>query len=141
MDCAVVSDHAAKTQAFTSYTELLGAVVDTRWDFSLQEVCGSVVTKPLLMTPPCQLPSQSRRPNLCCVAWAGIALDGFGASFYTAAWDFIKPELEQLLCAFNNNEAEMERINRAYIVLLPKKPGVISPAKFLCEAHLEVPHK
>jgi len=40
VDCAVVSDHAAKTQAFTSYTELLGAVVDTRWDFSLQEVCG-----------------------------------------------------------------------------------------------------
>jgi len=80
VDCAVASDHAAKTQAFTSYTELLGAVVDTRWDFSLQEVCGSVVTKPLLMTPPCQLPSQSRRPNLCCVAWAGIALDGFGAS-------------------------------------------------------------
>lgn len=77
------------------------------------------------------------------MAWAGIALDRFGASFYTAAWDFIKPELEQLLCALNNNEAEMGRINRAYIVLLPKKarcdltyivllpkkPGVISPAK------------
>jgi len=40
VDGVVVTGHAAKTQAFTTYTELIGAVVDTRWDFSLQEVCG-----------------------------------------------------------------------------------------------------
>jgi len=40
VDGVVVTGHAAKTQAFTTYTELIGAVVDTRWDFSLQGIYG-----------------------------------------------------------------------------------------------------
>jgi len=49
--------------------------------------------------------------------------DGFGPSFYRAAWNTVKPQVMQFLSAFHRGTAQLERINRSYMVLLPKKPG------------------
>ena len=49
--------------------------------------------------------------------------DDFGPSFYRAAWNTVKPQVMQFLSAFHRGTAQLERINRSYMVLLPKKPG------------------
>lgn len=52
---------------------------------------------------------------------------GFGSAFYCAVWNQILSQLHCLLTDFYNHAANLARINRAYIVLLAKKPGVITP--------------
>ncbi|KAJ1256155.1 hypothetical protein BS78_K076500 [Paspalum vaginatum] len=54
-------------------------------------------------------------------------LDDFGPSFYSVAWSTIKTEVMQLFAAFQRVDAELERINRAYMVLLPKKTSCVIP--------------
>lgn len=56
--------------------------------------------------------------------------DGFGPSFYKAAWSTVEVQVMDLLGAFHRNEVDLERINRAYMVLLPKKPGCVSVDSF-----------
>ncbi|CAN6353941.1 unnamed protein product [Urochloa humidicola] len=48
--------------------------------------------------------------------------DGFGPSFYKAAWATVKSTVMNFLQAFHRGEVELERVNRSYMVLLPKKP-------------------
>ena len=52
--------------------------------------------------------------------------DSFGPSFYRATWSSIKREVMALLSAFHDGGADLERINRSYMVLIPKKPGAVS---------------
>lgn len=56
--------------------------------------------------------------------------DGFGPSFYMAAWDHVAPQLQALLSDFCSGTADLDRINRAHIVLIPKKPGICTPAAY-----------
>lgn len=48
--------------------------------------------------------------------------DGFGPSFYSATWNVIKEDVLKLTTGFCSNSVQLERINRAHIVLIPK-PG------------------
>lgn len=56
--------------------------------------------------------------------------DGFGPSFYVAAWNEIKSEVMAFLHAFHEGSVQLDRINRSFMVLLPKKPGAISVDAF-----------
>lgn len=56
--------------------------------------------------------------------------DGFGPGFYAAAWDTVKDKVMNLVQAFATGEVDLDRINRAYIVLLPKKTGAVKPGDF-----------
>jgi hypothetical protein len=47
--------------------------------------------------------------------------NGFGPSFYLAAWDTVCPQILQLLAEFYTGNIQLSRINRAFVVLLPKK--------------------
>lgn len=49
--------------------------------------------------------------------------DGFGLAFYQATWAIIKPMIMQFMAAFQRGEANLERINISYMVLLLNKPG------------------
>lgn len=49
--------------------------------------------------------------------------DGFGPSFYRAAWHTVKPKLMAFMHSFHRGDAQLERINRSYMVLIPKTPG------------------
>jgi len=49
--------------------------------------------------------------------------DGFGPSFYRAAWSTVKPEAMAFMNSFHRGDAQLERINRSYMVLIPKTPG------------------
>jgi mannosylglycoprotein endo-beta-mannosidase len=56
--------------------------------------------------------------------------DGFGPSFYRAAWTSIKLEVMAFMSAFYHSQAQLERINRSYMVLIPKKPGAVAVDAF-----------
>ena len=56
--------------------------------------------------------------------------DGFGPSFYGAAWDTIKDDVMALLHGFFDGSVQLDRVNRSYMVLLPKKPGAVSVDAF-----------
>ena len=49
--------------------------------------------------------------------------DGFGPAFYHKFWDLVKPNLLSLATDFHAAHADLFRINKSYIVLIPKKPG------------------
>ena len=51
--------------------------------------------------------------------------NGFGPSFFRAAWSTCQAKVMAFLTDFHSGVVELERINRAYIVLLPKKDVVV----------------
>jgi len=50
--------------------------------------------------------------------------DGFGPSFYRHFWPSLKHDMTQLFCAFYDGSLDLDGLNRAHLVLLPKKDGV-----------------
>nr|XP_051207036.1 uncharacterized protein LOC127322116 [Lolium perenne] len=62
--------------------------------------------------------------------WDAAGPDGFGPSFYRAAWSTVRGSLLRLFENFHSRAAELERINRSHVVLLPKAAGCLSPGSF-----------
>ena len=56
--------------------------------------------------------------------------DGFGPAFFKFFWNLVNPSLVTLFEEFYENTADLQRINKSHIVLLPKKVGVIKPDQF-----------
>lgn len=56
--------------------------------------------------------------------------DGFGPAFYQATWSTIGPDIIRLARDFHEGIADLNRINKAYISLLPKKSALLKPADF-----------
>ena len=53
--------------------------------------------------------------------------DGFGPGFYMAVWDTVVDKVMSFVDAFADRTVDLERVNRAYIVLLPKELGAMAP--------------
>jgi len=72
--------------------------------------------------------------------------DGFGPGFYMAAWDTVVDKVMSFVDAFAAGTVDLEWVNRAYIVLLPKKsndtrgPSPYLSAELLPEDHCQDPH-
>jgi hypothetical protein len=56
--------------------------------------------------------------------------DGFGPSFYRSTWEFVKPAVMNFLDSFHDGSADLERINRTHIVLIPKTSDASTPGSF-----------
>ena len=56
--------------------------------------------------------------------------DGFGPAFFKANWELPKFDLLDLMNDFHKGTAYLARINKAYIVLLPKQRGATTPENF-----------
>lgn len=56
--------------------------------------------------------------------------DGFSPAFYKTFWPLVKGAVTDVLSVFHDRTADMEAINRAYLVLLPKKDVVVSATDF-----------
>ena len=50
--------------------------------------------------------------------------DGFGPTFFKFFWNLVNPSLVTLFEEFYENVADLQRINKSHILLLPKKVGV-----------------
>ena len=53
--------------------------------------------------------------------------DGFGPGFYSAAWETVMDKVMSFVESFVAGSVDLERVNRAFVVLLPKKPGATTP--------------
>ena len=49
--------------------------------------------------------------------------DGIPVFFYSDCWDIVRPEVMAILEEFRVGRCNLDRLNRAYIVLIPKVPG------------------
>ncbi|CAD6264565.1 unnamed protein product [Miscanthus lutarioriparius] len=61
---------------------------------------------------------------------SALGPDGFGPSFYRVAWSSIKSQVMAFLQAFHQRQVQLERINRSYMVLIPKKPRAVAVDAF-----------
>jgi hypothetical protein len=131
VDGATLVSHSGKAAALHAfYSELLGRERPTSWDFDLAALySGSrMVDGPRLIGP--------FSPPEILAAVGGLdrnsapGPDGLGPSFYQAAWPVVSTDILRLLRAFHANEADLERINRAHVILLPKRDGVLPPSTF-----------
>lgn len=56
--------------------------------------------------------------------------DGFSPKFFQDNWDLVRHELLQLPHSFHRGDADLVRINKAYLALLPKKEGALHPKDY-----------
>jgi hypothetical protein len=56
--------------------------------------------------------------------------DGLGPSFFQAAWGTVANDIRWLFDDFHAGAVDLGIINRAHIVLLPKKDGVLPPGAY-----------
>ncbi|KAJ1278509.1 hypothetical protein BS78_04G085000 [Paspalum vaginatum] len=130
-DGQVLYDHQSKTEALTKYYEqLLGSSVPTSWGFGLDRLYANRerVQQDALIAPFSEQEFGTALKSINKNSAPGP--DGFGAGFYSAAWNFIKPVVMSFADGFYKGEIQLNRVNRAYIVLLPKKQGTLQPGDF-----------
>ena len=56
--------------------------------------------------------------------------DGFGPAFYKAAWPTVSAAVMKLAWEFQSGEAELKRLNRAYIVMIPKSTTALEASEY-----------
>jgi hypothetical protein len=56
--------------------------------------------------------------------------DGFGPLFYKANWNTVSSDLFNFFDSFHSHSTDIERLNRSYLVLLPKKDAARKPQDF-----------
>lgn len=54
---------------------------------------------------------------------SSLGPDGFGPSFYRTFWSLLKNDVLELFAAFMVASLDLDRLNQAYLVLIPKKDG------------------
>lgn len=56
--------------------------------------------------------------------------DGFGLAFFKSTWSITSGDVRNLFVSFHSHTASIERLNRSYLVLLPKKDAARKPEDF-----------
>jgi len=131
VDGQPVTAHDAKTAALTShFQQTLGSPGDASWSFNVEDLYADCprVSEMALIAPFCS--SEALTAVRAMNAHSAPGPDGFGPSFYKAAWNTVQPQLMAFLDAFYNLEAELERVNRSYIVLIPKTTTAVAVTAF-----------
>jgi hypothetical protein len=123
--------HGAKAAALHRfYSELLGRAPPTRWGFCLEDLyrgCASA-HGPELVAPFGDDEIKAAVSGMDRSSAPGP--DGLGPSFYHAAWGTIAPDLTNLFAGFHAMQVDLSGINRAHVVLLPKRDGILDPGAY-----------
>jgi hypothetical protein len=131
VDGQLVTSHDAKTAALTShYARVMGDPGDADWQFdisALYDACAVADAEPLVA--PFTIPEALAAVRAMNAASAP-GPDGFGPSFYKAAWDTVVSRLQPFLDELHQGRADLKQVNRSYIVLLPKTAGAVSVGAF-----------
>jgi len=131
VDGTVLVNHAAKSEAMTNYyTSILGVADDTRWNFDVATLYPVTHAAALadLVAPFSEGEALNAVKSMNINSAPGP--DGFGLAWYVTAWTAIKDDILSFLSSFYNGTVDLDRINRAYIVLLPKCQGATAPKDF-----------
>lgn len=118
---------AAVLHAF--YLNLLGSPTQTAWDFRLEDLYPEIAPglnhiDAVFDKDEIHLAYKYMDSN------ASPGPDGFGPLFFKTMWAATSSDLLSLFSAFHSHTADIERLNRSYLVLLPKKAGARKPQDF-----------
>jgi len=124
------SAHDAKSTILHSfYSDLLGRARETTWDFSLGDLYPHFtidmddLSEPFTMT-------EITQALFAMDVHASPGPDGFGPAFYRHFWSSLRHDVLHLFHAFHEGCLELDGLNRALLILLPKKEGVRTPDGF-----------
>ncbi|CAN6218601.1 unnamed protein product [Urochloa humidicola] len=139
VDGALITSHHGKVAALTNhFKNTMGTTGSSQWGFDLHDIYAGRSTATDALTA-----DFTAAEALLVVRGMNVSSapgpDGFGPSFYRAAWATVKPAVMDFLAAFQRGEAELERLNRSYMVLIPKKPRATAAADFrpICLTELQ----
>jgi hypothetical protein len=127
----VVTAHDAKTRALTAHLRgLLGVAEDTAWSFDLDGLYRDAARpNAAAMTAPFT-EGEERMAVRAMNRNSSPGPDGFGPGFYAAAWHVAVPTVMAFAEAFQARTVDLERLNRAYIVMLPKHQAALKPGDY-----------
>jgi hypothetical protein len=121
------TSHAAKeTILHDFYTDHLGSSVNTSWSFSLTDLYPSPSIPGHLISSPFSR-DEIRAALFAMDRNSSPGPDGFGPSFYCSFWPQLEPAVTHLFDAFHSGTLELDTLNRAHLVLLPKKEAARTP--------------
>ena len=111
------------------YQDLLGANRPIRWGFCLQQLYpedslslttldGEFDQEEIMVAFRQMNSNASPEPN------------GFGPLFFKHNWSCVREDIAKLFSAFYCHDLDLSRIDRSYLVLLPKKDGAHRPQDF-----------
>jgi hypothetical protein len=131
VDGVTVTAHDAKVTALTAYyTDILGGESVASWNFDLDRLYSSherVDVAPLIA--PFKADEAHQAVHAMCADNAP-GPDGVSPGFCAAAWGLTRAAVMEFLNAFHEGNVDLQRINRALIVLIPKTPAAITPSVF-----------
>jgi len=102
------------------YHNLVGCVRETNWTFQLSSLYpGGPLPLDELGSP--FTSAEIRKAVHSMRSTASPGPDGFGPSFFKATWSVSFASMIDLFQGFHDHTADLEPINRSYLILLPKK--------------------
>jgi hypothetical protein len=117
-----VTNHSVKVHALTEHFKgIIGIPGSSVWHFSCAQLYQDLPQARDDLTLPIteqEAVAAIKSMNRC----SAPGPDGFGPSFYTAAWQTVREAVLSFLTAFYEGNVQLERVNRSHMVLVPKKP-------------------
>jgi hypothetical protein len=124
------ANHEGKISALTDYfASIISQPGSSSWSFDLSAIfMGQQTPSPALLatfsTAEVKVALRSMNRH------SAPEPDGFGLAFYVAAWDTVMPQVMPFMTAFHDGQVQLERINRSFMALLPKKSGAVQVDAF-----------
>jgi hypothetical protein len=131
IDGVQVASHEAKAAALHDfYAQLLGVAREPSWGFCLPALyAGARTVDDVALVAPLELEEIKGAIDGMDRASAP-GPDGLGPSFFQAAWGTVATDVRRLFEDFHASVVDLGSINRAHIVLLPKKDDVLPPGAY-----------
>ncbi|KAK1666525.1 hypothetical protein QYE76_054684 [Lolium multiflorum] len=119
------SDHLGKASILHSYySNLLGTVNPTTWRFDISSLYPSNYAPPDSLSGPFS-PEEIKAAFASMNRQSSPEPDGFGPSFFNTFWTTVSLDILAVFSSFFDGSIDITRINRAFLVLLPKIDAAI----------------
>lgn len=117
----MIANHDGKIQALTNFfSSIIGDPGSSAWNFDVHALFHDR-----------QRPSSELiAPFSELEAFEALKSMDSSSAPGRAAWSSIKSQVMAFLQAFHQRQVQLERINRSYMVLIPKKPGAVAVDAF-----------
>jgi len=124
-----ITSHSGKTEALTGHLKsILATETSAEWRFDPDELYIDLprVNADQLVAPFTTQEAVAAVPVRAMNRCSALGPDGFGPGFYQAAWAMVEDRVMEFLHAFQIGQADMDRINRAFVVLIPKRCDAVT---------------
>lgn len=130
IDGVNITDHEPKAAALKAFfVDLLGSVSPTVWRFDIDSLYPNAPPLPASLSSPFSY-EEIRSAFLAMNKLSSPGPDGFGPSFFSTFWATVATDVREVFDSFHDASIDLARINRAFLVLLPKIDAAIHPSHF-----------